>query len=648
MNLFRVVLYIVVILGSIEVWEHFRSELLSTFHYLTGINVSQDKDQSVPFKPDQVDTTVVPQKLASLQQVEQNQQVANVDQKGADVQQSANAEEISGEKAANSVEVNFVIGFADVVKRVATAVVNVASMQQVVSNARVDIPDILGGGPFDDIIREFFGGPRNKVTKRKTTALGSGFIVQIEKEVAYVVTNYHVVENATQIVVYTADKTELRAVVYASDSRTDIAVLAVDIKGLNLNDHKLTTVKWGDSDKIQEGNFVIAIGNPFGLGSTVTHGIISAKGRNITLGKTSINFVEDFIQHSAQINMGNSGGALLNAKGEVIGINNAIFSMNGGNIGIGFAIPSNISKATVDQLIAHKRTYRGWLGAEVQQVGAKQAESVGLAKGVRDSTKVFGAYVSKLVPGGPAEKAGLKVGDIVIEFNGKKITEEYSLHVAVGTTEIGKSVPVKVWRQTKNGEKWGIATVTVRIGDYEKAMAAGDVGDGHGGSNEEVAEKETTLDSLGITVSAVPPQFRGEYPEEVKVIITKVDEDKCMSFYGPVFLPGDGFISANNRRVTSVSQLKQIMDAVVANKSLRNTPIPFVVMRNGSRMIIATTIDVSQPEKKSETSKEDKSKKGDTAIENQSGGTPQDELLKPGAPGLGPVRPEQEQPAGVG
>ena len=360
-------------------------------------------------------------------------------------------------------------------------------------------------------------------------------------------------------------------------------------------------MEWGDSSKLHEGNFVIAIGNPFGLGSTVTSGIVSATGRNLAVSKNSMSLTDNFIQHSAPINMGNSGGALLDVHGKVIGINNAIFSTSGGNIGIGFAIPSNIAQTTVSQLIEHKRTFRGWLGAEVHAVGAKQAESVGLIQqSPLDSSKIYGAYVAKVVPNSPAAKAGIQVGDIIIEFDGKKISETCSLQMAVGMTKIGHSAKVKVWRQqgADNAQPWGSVEVSVKVGDFEQAIKDGAVGDKDINTPEQNANKtEAKIDCLGITVSTVPEQSKSDYPEEIKVIVSKVDEEQSTSFFGPTFVAGDGFISADNKKITSVAQLTQIMNKAAKDPMKRNKPVPFVIIRDGLQMMIATTLNFTDTQK---------------------------------------------------
>ncbi|MDR2075072.1 MAG: trypsin-like peptidase domain-containing protein, partial [Holosporales bacterium] len=476
---------------------------------------------------------------------------------------------------------NFEKGFADVAKKAMHSVVNVATMQIIKEE---NIPDIMDdffkGSPFDDLFKGFFGKGGGQSKPRKATSLGSGFIVKVDKNKAYIVTNNHVVEKAKKIVVYLHDKTEIPAELHASDQRTDLAVLSIDLKILGKDADMLVPVKWGDSDELEEGNWVIAIGNPFGLGSTVTHGIVSGKGRSIGIpGRSSLSFVDDFIQHSAQINMGNSGGCLLNVAGKVVGINNVIFTTSGGNIGIGFAIPSNLAKNTVEQLIEHKRTFRGWLGAEVQLVTAKQAESVGLKiEKSLDSSRVFGAFVARVVPKGPAEKAGIKRGDIILEFDGKPISAKSSLTKIVGCAKIDSTVKAKIWRQTEE-KGWKEITLSVKVGDFEKAIETGSI-DGTSDDKEQGEKKEEEIQDLGITVSKIPEKMREAISAEFSnhLIITKVDETKFTGFFEMMFVPGDIIISANNVKITTIKQLKDVLNKVKNNKELRNKPVPFVIL----------------------------------------------------------------------
>lgn len=564
MKFVRTAIYAAIVLGVISGWEYCRDDVLS----------------------------VIGKEIVSNEKTEPNEQKEQSSPKAGET--IAETDETPVASRDRSPEITFQKGFEDVAKKAMHSVVNVATQQLIEGGPELDVPDMFKGSPFDDVLKDFFGFSRKKSKARKANALGSGFIIQVDKDKAYVVTNNHVVEKANKIFVCLCDEAELPAEVHATDPRMDIAVLSVSLKGLDLDKLKLVPMSWGDSSKIHEGNFVIAIGNPFGFGNTVTHGIVSAKGRNIAMGKTSLSLTEDFIQHSAPINMGNSGGALLDVSGKVIGINSAIFSTSGTNIGIGFAIPSNLAKITVDQLIKHKRTFRGWLGAEVHAVNSQQAESVGLIKkGVLDTLKIFGAYVSKVVPNGPAEKAGLKVGDIIIEFNDKKIAENCSLPMAVSSAEIGSSVSMKVWRN--KGSKWQEEDLTVKVGDFEKAMKTGDI-DAKDDVNSLSKDKsnQAEIDSLGITIANIPEQDRLNYTEGVNVVVTKVDPGKTNSFYGPLFQSGDVFISADGKKVKSVSQFKDIMNGIKKDPNKRNGLIPFEIIRDGSQMMLATNVTFSE------------------------------------------------------
>ena len=577
MNLIRGIIYICVIAGIIGAWEYYvRDEFMPAI-----VKISNELTEKKETPKEAPNVTIL----------------NDSDEDDNDTEDSNNGDENKKDKVASKelsktkdVGVSFERGFADIAKEAMQSVVNVATMQLTENAETPQVPNgMFNGSPFDDILKDFFGGQKAPKLK-KTNSLGSGFIVKITKEKVYIVTNHHVVDKAKEIKILLADKTELPAKLHAVDQRTDIAVISIDVAAFGENISKIKPVKWEDSDNVEEGNWVVAIGNPFGLGCTVTQGIVSAKGRNIGYGaKSSTNFVEDFIQHSAAINMGNSGGCLLDVKGRVIGINSVIFSNSGGNIGIGFAIPSNVAKTTAEQLIEHKRTYRGWLGAEVQAIDGKRAESVGLAQKTNDISKIFGSFVARVVPGGPADKAGIKKGDIIIEFDGKKISEKNTLQKVVGGTKIEKTVKLKVWRQKKGGGSWGETILNLKVGDFEKAMETGSI---NAKDVDKIkGDKEEAFDPLGIVVSNVPDSLRDSYPDEIKVIVKKIDETKEMSFYGPLFMPGDGIVSANNKNVTSVAQFMEIMKGIKKDKNMRGKPIPFIVFRNGSTAMLATTID---------------------------------------------------------
>ncbi len=314
--------------------------------------------------------------------------------------------------------------FADLAEKLMPSVVNISTTQTVRTTTNQFPFQFPPGSPFEDMFKEF-----QRPTERKASSLGSGFII---KKDGIVVTNNHVIANAEDIIVRVDDK-EYSAKVLGADPYADIAVLK--IKDSNTN---FATVNFGDSDKARVGDWVVAIGNPFGLGGTVTSGIISARNRDINLTR-----YDDFIQTDASINQGNSGGPLFNLKGEVIGINTAIIAPGqSGSIGIGFAIPANAASNIIDQLIKYGETRRGWLGVRIQEVTKEIAE-------VENLKKPRGALVASVGDKSPADKAGIKAGDIILEFDGKEIETMRKLPKVVAGTKVGKSVELKIWRNKK-------------------------------------------------------------------------------------------------------------------------------------------------------------------------------------------------------
>ena len=313
--------------------------------------------------------------------------------------------------------------FADLAEKLMPSVVNISTTTTIVTNSNpfkgFEFPP---GSPFEDMFKEF-GTPQ----KRKSSALGSGFIIDAS---GLVITNNHVIQDSEDIVVRVDGDKEYNAKIIGADPLSDIAVLQIE------SEEKFIPVKFGDSDKARIGDWVIAIGNPFGLGGTVTAGIISARNRSIGLSR-----YEDYIQTDASINQGNSGGPLFDMNGDVIGINTAILGQSG-SIGIGFSIPSNSAKKVVDQLIEFGETKRGWLGVRIQVVTKEIAEAEKL-----DEPR--GALVASVADNSPSKKAGIKDGDIILEFNGTKIKEMKELPKIVAQTEVGKVVEVKVWRNKK-------------------------------------------------------------------------------------------------------------------------------------------------------------------------------------------------------
>ena len=355
--------------------------------------------------------------------------------------------------------------FADQVEKLSPAVVNISTTTIVNDGQAMDMPQFPPGSPFEEFFKNFGDNDR----QRKAQSLGSGFIIDDD---GIVVTNYHVIENAEEIRVVLADETSFTAEVLGQDQKTDIAVLKIDP-----GDTKLTAVSFGNSDELRVGDWVLAIGNPFGLGGTVTAGIVSARGRDIGNGP-----YDDFIQTDASINRGNSGGPLFNTDGEVIGINTAIFSQSGGSVGIGFAISSNLAERVTEQLIEFGQTRRGWLGVYIQEVTPDIAESLGLDDAI-------GALISSVNEAGPAAKGGIQPGDVIVKFDGKLIEKMRDLPRIVAETDIGAKIKVELFRQGKR------ETVTVTLGELEKAELAGVIDSGRGQSDE------FSFGSLGFSVA---------------------------------------------------------------------------------------------------------------------------------------------------
>ena len=317
--------------------------------------------------------------------------------------------------------------FADLVENLSPAVVSIASKTIVKQQDQPDIPQFPEGSPFDEFFKDYFNRRQQDApTQRPMFGLGSGFIIDSS---GIIVTNNHVIESADEITIIMSDKTEFEAELLGRDPKADLAVLKIDPK-----DKELISVPWGNSDKLRVGNWTIAIGNPLGLGGTVTAGIVSAISRDIGNGP----YVK-FIQTDASINRGNSGGPLFNIDGEVIGINSAIISQTGGSIGLGFAIPSNSAKKIINQLIEFGRTKRGWLGVQITPVTDDIAESLGLASNA-------GAFVSNLNPDGPAKKSGIQEGDVIIKFNNSLVESMTDLPKLVEESAVGSFAIVEVWR----------------------------------------------------------------------------------------------------------------------------------------------------------------------------------------------------------
>jgi serine protease Do len=399
--------------------------------------------------------------------------------------------------------------FADLAERLLPAVVNISTTQNVQANntpqgqnRREGAPQLPPGSPFEEFFKDFFERQQRGARPRgPISSLGSGFIIDPS---GIVVTNNHVIADADEVKVILQDDTELPAKIIGRDPKTDVAVLKVAPRS------PLPSVKWGDSDRSRVGDWVVAIGNPFGLGGTVTAGIVSARGRRIG-GQ-----YDDFIQTDAPINKGNSGGPLFNMNGDVIGINTAIYSQTGGSIGIGFSNPSNLVRSVVAQIVEFGRTKRGWLGVRIQTVTDEIAESLGL-------DKARGALVAGVTENGPAEKAKIEAGDVVTSFDDKPVTNMNALPRIVAETAIGKTVSVEVWRKGK------LVKLQVNVGELDEsegpkvAAATPDPKQTPG-----TGRNEKSLDAIGLKLAPLTADLRKrfEIKDDVKgVVVTEVGSD---------------------------------------------------------------------------------------------------------------------------
>ena len=446
--------------------------------------------------------------------------------------------------------------FADLVDTLLPAVVNISSAQTVSGAPGPEIPQFPPGSPFEDFFEDFFN--RRGAPQRRATSLGSGFIISPE---GHVVTNNHVIEGADQITVVLQDDTTLDAELIGVDPRTDIAVLRIQ------TDRPLPFVAFGDSEQMRVGDWVLAIGNPFGLGGSVTAGIISARARNINAGP-----YDDFIQTDASINRGNSGGPMFNMDGQVIGINTAIFTPTGGSVGVGFAIPSSLAESVVGQIVEFGRTRRGWLGVRIQTVTEDIAESLGL-----DVPR--GALISSITAGGPAADTDLQPGDVIVEFNGVEIEDMHRLPRVVADTPVGSAVDVVVWRQGQ------LQSVQVVLGELEAAEQAGlldDLG------QMPTAPATEELDALGLALAELTDPLRNRFglsSATEGVVITAVADVGAAADEGLV--PGDLILEVNQRQVTTPADVAaRIDDALQADRN----SVLLMVDSNGDVRFVALNI----------------------------------------------------------
>jgi len=412
--------------------------------------------------------------------------------------------------------------FADLAEKLMPSVVNISATRVVETRPQSQFPfQFPPGSPFEEFFKEF--NQQQTPQKRKSTALGSGFVIS---EDGIVITNNHVIQGSEGILVRFTNDKEYEAKLIGTDPVSDIAVLKINSKD------KFKPVPLGDSGKARVGDWVLAIGNPFGLGGTVTSGIISAINRDINMGR-----YDNFIQTDASINQGNSGGPLFNLQGEVVGINTAIFSQSGGSVGIGFAIPSNFAKNVIDQLQKYGETRRGWLGVRIQVVTQEIADSLGMKEAI-------GALVADVNENSPAQKAGLKDGDVIIEFNGIKIDTMRKLPKVVGEAPVGKAANIKIWRDKK------VLSKTVVLGRLEETAEF---------KEKQVPAKvaDTSVESLGIKVRNLNEKDMAarKIKDKNGVIIQEVDVNGPMS--DAAVSVGDIIIALQNKKIKDVSDFDQ-------------------------------------------------------------------------------------------
>ncbi len=427
---------------------------------------------------------------------------------------------------------------APLAKRLSDAVVNISTSQTIKGPQGVPLPKVPKGSPFEDFFEDFFnkrgGAPRSD---RKVSSLGSGFV--IDGKEGLIVTNNHVIEGAEEIVINFHDGTKLKVdKVLGKDTKADLALLKVSPK------KDLVDVKFGSSASIEVGDWVMAIGNPFGLGGSVSVGIISAKSRDINSGP-----YDDYLQTDAAINKGNSGGPLFNMAGEVVGVNTAIISPTGGSIGIGFAVPSDTVAAVVDQLKQFGETRRGWLGVKIQTVTEDIAETLGVPENA-------GALISAVTPGSPAEKSGLEAGDVIMKFDGKDVTTMRGLPKLVAQTPIGKAIDVEILRK---GAKKTLQVAVGRLEEDEDGLSSPDKPD----DGKPQGDSPAGSSVIGLKLAPLTSEARKKFGIDDKingVIVEDVDPASPAAQKG--IKVGDVIVEAAQDAVSKPDDVAKSIDKV--------------------------------------------------------------------------------------
>jgi serine protease Do len=470
--------------------------------------------------------------------------------------------------AASTSAITSLPSFTPLVKKVMPAVVNISVVMKGPGPVSEE-QDQLGPGddqqnpdfppsPFDQFLRRFFqqgpnGMPEEPQPGAQMMALGSGFIID---PAGYIVTNNHVVENAKTVTVIFQDGSKHPAKIIGTDPKTDLALVKIDAP------KPLPYVEWGNSNASHVGDWVLAVGNPFGLGGTVSTGIISARGRDIHEGP-----YDDFLQIDASINRGNSGGPTFNLDGKVIGINTAIYSPNGGSVGIGFAIPSSLAQPVIEQLKAHGKVERGWLGVQIQQVTPDIAKSLGLPK-------AEGALVADVTPNGPAQKVGIKQGDVIVTYDGHEVTKVRDLPLAVAETPVGQTASIEVWRDGKD------VTLSPKIAQMPANL-------GQLAENDEGAQQ----DAMGLSLAPLTSDWRERLHIEKDVrgvVVTGVTDNSPLASLG--IQQGDVIEQVNRHPVTSPEEAVHDLDAVSKEKG-PDRNVMLLINRHGINQYVAMTVD---------------------------------------------------------
>ena len=450
--------------------------------------------------------------------------------------------------------------FAELAEKALPAVVNISTRQTVERQRSPDLPQFPPGSPFEEFFRKFFDrepGDRQDAPPRRATSLGSGFIVDPS---GIIVTNHHVIDKADEILVRLQDDRELQAEVVGRDPKTDLAVLRVE------SDEPLPFLEFGDSDKTRVGDWVVAIGNPFGFSSTVTAGIVSARKRDIRAGP-----YDDFIQTDAAINKGNSGGPMLNLDGRVIGVNTAITSPSGGSVGIGFAVPASLAAPVIDQLRRFRETRRGWLGVRIQNVTDE------IAAAFEGFGEPRGALVAAVVPESPADQGGIQAGDIVLSFDGQQVEKMRALPRIVSDAEVGATVPVEVWRK---GRVEHLEVVVGRLEENDPVSASA-------GSTT----SEHPVEALGLVVAGPNDDLRKEFEldeealERGGLVVVGVAPGSDAEQKG--LEAGDLIIEADQ---ASVSRPKDLEERIAAVREAGRRSVLLLVNRGGEDRFVAVLL----------------------------------------------------------